>query len=94
MAVAVSCGLEMERFSHDMADRKLLRRLASDHTFATSVLGVFGTPTLVFPGGQAVFLKLASLPSPEESCPAFSEIQHIAEERRFIREIKRPAVGQ
>lgn len=93
MAVASSCGLGMERFRKDMTDLKLLRKLAADHTFAADVLGIFGTPTLVFREERAVFLKLTSPPPLEESYPVFAEIRHMAEERQFIREIKRPVVS-
>jgi len=88
--VAESVGLEMTQFQKDLTDRTLLTKLAEDHTFAEETLGVFGTPTLVFPEGQAIFLKM-SLPSPPEEClPVFAELSHLVDRRRYIWEIKRP----
>jgi len=89
--VAESIGLEMAQFQKDLGDRQLLVRLAEDHTFAVETLGVFGTPTLVFPERRAVFLKMSSPPLAEESLSVFAEVQQLAERRHYILEIKRPA---
>ena len=88
--VASGAGLEMSRFQKDLSNRSFLTKLAQDHTAAVETFGVFGTPTLVFPGGKAVFLKLASPPPPSESLAVFEEIRHISEKRQYIMEIKRP----
>ncbi len=87
--VAESVNLEMTQFQKDCSDRKLLAKLAEDHTFAVEVLGIFGTPTLVFPENQAVFLKM-SPPLPEDSLSVFNEVRTLAERRQHIQEIKRP----
>ena len=87
--VAKSAGLDMSQFQRDLDDRQLLIQLAEDHTFAVKTLGVFGTPTLVFPEEQAIFLKM-SPPSPEECLSVFRELRQLAEQRRNIQEIKRP----
>ena len=90
--VAESVNLEMSRFQKDFNDRKLLSKLAEDHTFAVEVLGIFGTPTLVFPEKQAVFLKMS--PSlPEDSLSVFNEVRILAERRQHIQEIKRPQLS-
>ncbi len=88
--VARGAGLDMAQFEKDFSDRQLLAKLAEDHTHAVETLGIFGTPTLVFPEKQAVFLKLSSPPSPEESLSVFTEVRQMAEQRRNILEIKRP----
>jgi len=88
--VAESVDLEMTQFQKDLGDRRLLAKLAEDHTFAAETLGVFGTPTLVFPERQAVFLKMSPPPSPEECLSVFAELCCLAERRRYIHEIKRP----
>jgi len=88
--VAESADLEMTQFQKDISDRQLLARLAEDHTFAVETLGVFGTPTLVFPERQAVFLKMSPLPSPEECLSVFTELRQLAERRQYIQEVKRP----
>ncbi len=89
--VAKSSGLEIPRFQEDLSDRQLLAKLAEDHTFAVETLGVFGTPTLVFLEGQAVFLKMMPAPPPEECLQLFKEIRHLAEQRQYVQEVKRPA---
>ncbi len=88
--VAQSAGLNAEQFRTDLAQRGTLARLAEDHTHAVENLRVFGTPTLVFSEEQAVFLKMAPPPSPEEAVAVFTEVRQIAEGRGEIREIKRP----
>jgi len=88
--VARSAGLDVERFGRGLADPRMLVRLAKDHEFAAEHLGVFGTPTLVFPGEQAVFLKMSPPPSAKDAVDVFNEVRQIAEGRREIREMKRP----
>jgi len=89
--VAESSGLEMPQFQEGLSNPQLLSKLAENHTLAVETLGVFGTPTLVFPEGQAVFLKMIPAPPPEECLQLFTEILHLAEQRQYIHEIKRPA---
>jgi predicted DsbA family dithiol-disulfide isomerase len=88
--VAKSVGLEIGRFQKDLDDRRLLAKLAEDHTFAADTLDIFGTPTLVFPEEQAVFVKLPQIPPPDEILAVFDEVRHLAERRQYIQEIKRP----
>ena len=88
--VAGSTGLEMSQFQKDMGNRQLLTKLTEDHTYAVATLGVFGTPTLVFPERQAIFLKMSPPPPSTECLPVFSELYNLVSSRRNIREIKRP----
>ena len=55
--VGESVDLDMTQFQKNLGDRRLLAKLGEDHTFAEETLGVFGTPTLVFPERQAIFLR-------------------------------------
>ena len=87
--VAKSVDLEMAQFEKDLSDRTLLNRLADDHTFAVETLGVFGTPTLVFPERQAIFLKMESPPPSDDCLSVFIELHHLVEHRQYILEIKR-----
>lgn len=87
--VAGDAGLDVARFRADLEDRRLLKKLAEDHTFAVTSFNVFGTPTLVFEGQNAVFLK-STPPPPEEAMAMFEDVRQMAEARRNIREIKRP----
>ena len=90
--VAESVGLGMDRFRNDLSDRRLLDKLAADHTFAVETLGVFGTPTMVFPEQQAIFLKMSPPPSPEEALSVFEDVRRLSVDRQQIRELKRPIV--
>ena len=88
--VAESVSLDMAQFQKDFADRRLLTKLSEDHTFAVETLGVFGTPTLVFPERQAIFLKMSLPPRPEECLSFFTELHDLVDRKRYIQEIKRP----
>ncbi len=88
--VANNAGLEMKQFKTGLSNRGLLTKLSKDHTFAVGELNIFGTPTLVFPEKQAIFLKMSPPPLPDECLPIFSELSNIACHRRTIHEIKRP----
>ncbi len=88
--VAESVNLQMARFKEDLGSPQLLAKLGEDHTFAIRTLGVFGTPTLVFPERQAIFLKLAVPPSIEDSLAVFTELSNLARRRECIMAIKRP----
>ncbi len=88
--VADNNGLEMKRFKNDLSNRQLLTKLVDDHTLAVEELGVFGTPTLVFPEKQAIFLKMSPPPPQEECLSIFNELFDLACRRRIIHEIKRP----
>lgn len=79
----------MDRFRNDLKERRLLEKLAADHTFAVEILNIFGTPTLVFPEQQAVFLKMSPPPLPEESIDVFEDVRRFTEDRQQIKEIKR-----
>jgi len=87
--IAESINLNMDQFKKNFKDRNLLATIAENHTFAAEVLGIFGTPTLVFPEKQAVFLKM-SPPLFEDSLSVFNEVRTLAERRQYIQEIKRP----
>jgi len=90
MEVANNTGLDITQFQRDISNRQLLTRLAEDHTFAVETLGIFGTPTLLFPEKQAIFLKMSPPPSPKECLSVFGELFNLVCNRRNIREIKRP----
>lgn len=87
--VAESVDLMMAQFQDNLSDRQLLAKLAEHHTFAVESLGIFGTPTLVFPERQAIFLKMSSPPL-DECLAVFTELRRLVERRRYIQEMKRP----
>jgi len=88
--VAERVGLDLERFRNDIADPDILGRLQRDHQEARSRYGVFGTPTYVFPGGGAAYVRLAQAPSGSEAIRIFDRIVAVTEGEPTILEIKRP----
>jgi predicted DsbA family dithiol-disulfide isomerase len=88
--VADESGLERDCFRKDVADPKILAALSRDHRGAVAEYGVFGTPTLVFPGGAAAYLRLSEAPEAPDSLRVFDRVVSIAAEEPRILEIKRP----
>ena len=91
LGVAKEAGLDMKRFESDLADPRILEALARDHREAVSRYGVFGTPTLVFAGGAAAYVRLAELVEGRESVEVFDRLAAVAAAEPRILEIKRPA---
>ena len=87
--VAEGANLNITQFKDNINDKHLLAKLAEDHSLAVENHKVFGTPTLVFPEGQAIFLKM-SPPPPGECLAVFCELCHLAQRQGYIQEIKRP----
>ncbi len=62
--------------------------LAADHAEATE-RGVFGTPTLVFDGGQAAFVKLDAVPDADRARPLWDTVTQLATAEPALREWQR-----
>ena len=88
--LAVAAGLDMDRFKADVADPSILEVLASDHTTAVLEHGVFGTPTFVFAGGEAAYVRLAPGALEDGAADVLEHVLAIAEGEPRILEIKRP----
>jgi predicted DsbA family dithiol-disulfide isomerase len=88
--VAAEVGVDLELFRRDVADPGILGALERDHQEGRSRYGVFGTPTYVFPGGGAAYVRLAHAPSGAEAVRVFDRIVAITEDEPAILEIKRP----
>lgn len=88
--VADEAGLDLDRFRKDLADPKILSALARDHRDAVGQHGVFGTPTLVFPGGAMAYVRLSEAPEASDSLGVFDRLVSIVAEEPRILEIKRP----
>jgi predicted DsbA family dithiol-disulfide isomerase len=89
--VADESGLDLDRFRKDLADPTILTALARDHRSAVAEHGVFGTPTLVFPGGATAYVRLSEAPDAAESVAIFDRLVSIAADEPRILEIKRPS---
>jgi len=88
--LAGKAGLDLARFRADVADPKILQALAKDHLEGRARHGVFGTPTYVFPGGGAAYVRLAQAPSGREALRIFDRIVAVTDDEPAILEIKRP----
>jgi predicted DsbA family dithiol-disulfide isomerase len=86
---AQEAGLHMPDFVQALDDEACLERLAIDHAQAEN-LGVFGTPTLVFPGARPVYLKLERVLTLEESLDFWGAFRTTAADRPYVLEMKRP----
>ena len=89
--VAEAIGLDLERFDRDVADRSLLDAIRVDYEEARARYGVFGTPTFVFPNGEALYLKIKRDELPNDPLAFYEEFVSIGHDRPNILELKRPS---
>ena len=88
--VAEQEGLDLEHFQADLADRQLLRRIATDHTRAVQEFDIFGTPTFVFGPGRVAYVKIFPPPPAEEALVVFDAIRALVADLSTVLEVKRP----
>jgi predicted DsbA family dithiol-disulfide isomerase len=88
--VAADAGLDVLRFRRDIADPGILDALARDHIQAVSEMGVFGTPTFVFPDGASAYVRLSEPLEGEGAVEVFDRLLSVAASEPRILEIKRP----
>jgi predicted DsbA family dithiol-disulfide isomerase len=88
--VALDSGLDLDRLQRDLADPAILQNLARDHNEAVTQHGVFGTPTFVFPDGQAAYVRLAETVDGQAAVDVFDRLLTVAASEPRILEIKRP----
>ncbi len=86
--MASEAGLDVARFAADLEQPGLLADVGRSHQQAVEHYAVFGTPTLVFPNGCAVYLKLAPAPTDGEAARVFELLREINERHPTIQEIK------
>ena len=86
--MAREAGLDVARFDADREQPGLLEEVGRSHQHAVEQYAVFGTPTLVFPNGCAVYLKLAPAPTDGEAARVFALLRAINERHPAIQEIK------
>jgi predicted DsbA family dithiol-disulfide isomerase len=87
-ALAAEAGLDVARFNADRQDPDLLRETGRSHQEAVQRYADFGTPTLVFPTGCAVYLKLARPPEGTEAERVFVLLRELVVEHPAVQEIK------
>lgn len=88
--MAEAVGLDLAAFERDLGDRSFLPTIGEDYTEGRERYGVFGTPTFVFPNGEAMYVKFMPPPPPEEALPLFEQFLSAARDRPYILEWKRP----
>ena len=86
--VARNSGLDMHAFIRDLESPDALIDIRRDHEEGVR-LGVFGTPTFVFEGTNAVFLKMYTPPE-AETMPVFEHFVGMVRNRNYFGELKRP----
>lgn len=82
--------LDLAQFKVDLDDSVLLQEIESDYVKGRETIGVFGTPTFVFPNGQSAYLRLLPPPPPDEAVAFWQDFVRDVRDRPFLREIKRP----
>ena len=82
--------LDLMRFAADLEDRGLLAEIEDDYVAGREGLGVFGTPTFVFPNGQSAYLRILPPPPPEEAVAFWLDFVRDVRDRPYLHEIKRP----
>lgn len=87
-SLAREARLDLDRFAEDRHDRTLLSEVGRSHQEAVAQYGVFGTPTLVFPDGCAVYLKLAEPPPDTTAHRIFEQLRELVEQHPAVQEIK------
>lgn len=87
--VAEEAGLDMEQFKKDF-EAATIDQVGVDHEEGVNKFGVFGTPTIVFDGERAGYLKLRPLPEGDELGKTWEQVKDLIAGRPEIGEIKRP----
>ncbi len=82
-------GLDVERLRGDMEEPSMAAAIGRDHTEAVEKHGVFGTPTFVFEGGAAAYLK-TFIPPEEDSAAFLEHFVALVSSSSYFGEIKRP----
>ncbi len=87
-AIADEAGLDVARFNTDRQEAGLLWEIGQSHQEAVERYAMFGTPTLVFSNGCAVYLKLAQPPMNMEAERVFTLLRELVEQHSVVQEIK------
>ena len=87
---ASRAGLDLTRFAAELDDSGLLAEIKNDYIAGREGIGVFGTPTFVFPNGQSAYLRILPPPPAEEAVPFWLDFVREGRDRPFLHEIKRP----
>jgi predicted DsbA family dithiol-disulfide isomerase len=87
---ARTAGLDVDAFGTALADRALLANIGKDYENGKGIHGVFGTPTFVFPGGEAAYMKMRPKAPEENAVDVWNDFVATVVGRAYVHEIKRP----
>lgn len=88
--VAECAGLHLPRFEDDLSDPECRTKLAHEHHEGIHA-DVFGTPTFVFPGGHAAYLRLRQVPRDEkEAADLFRDYRELLTNYPYVETVQRP----
>lgn len=87
---ARTAGLDVDAFETALTDRALLANIGKDYEKAHCEYGVFGTPTFVFPGGEAAYMKMRPKAPDEDAVAVWNDFVATVVDRPYVHEIKRP----
>lgn len=91
LEVARQAGLDVERFMKDFESGSQRPVVAEEHEEAVERWGVFGVPTLLYPTGELVFLKLAAGEwENREDDGLFGQLMALFATRPYLLEAKKP----
>lgn len=92
VTVARDSGLDVERFERDLDDPAMRAEIGADYEYGRDELGVFGTPTFVFPAGGALYVQMHPAPPVTEAVALLHSLAKQADAQPWLHEIKRPAL--
>ena len=81
---------DLDKFKKDMADSSLRDKIKEEYQEGHKNYGAFGVPTIVFDNGEAIFVKLASIPEGETAVDLLKSLHHLTLNHSYLQEIKKP----
>lgn len=91
LQLAKDLELDAEQFAKDLEDPALLAQIGEDYERGRGEHGVFGTPTLIFPGGGALYIQMNPAPPLSDAEDLLASFARMADDQPYLFEIKRPA---
>ncbi len=90
LEAADRAGLHRATFERDLGDPEMRTSLAREHHAAVAA-DVAATPTLLFPSGDAAYVRIAEVPRDEtEALALFERVRSLLEEHPYVETIRRP----
>ncbi|MDY6844544.1 MAG: DsbA family protein, partial [Thermodesulfobacteriota bacterium] len=93
--IAQKANLDMECFEKNLISRNQRPVVAKEHEEAVEQLGIFGVPTIIYPTGDAIFVKLASGSWENHNDDGlFDQLTSLIVPRSYLIEVKRAIPAQ